>query len=478
MLFLLSLAVLEGVVLENQTGKPLARAEVTLEVMQGQSGGPTRVLTGADGGFRFVSLSAGTYQVTARRKGFEIGRHGQARAEDAASPIVLAEDGHFSAVLRLRRPAGISGTVLDENGVGLPGVQVVAYTTGKRGRVAASTQSDDRGRYRLWPLLAGRYAVSTGPHRLEDGTGLLPTWLGNTVERGQTRLVDAASEQDVSGADLAPISGKLAGIRGIVGGEGLSRVLLRSEYGFRETNLKIGNSFEFQGLAPGDYELSVKGNGISAWKRVRLAGEDLYVEMKAGPSPKLRVHCRSEGGKAVPDGSASLFPEPRDPVEAMEVRIGCGETAALDAGEYRLRAVTASNVYLESLSVRRSADSESETFEVALDPGQVSDVILTFGGKPASVEGVVKLGEREGAPGAPVFLRALDPDLYARSGGLRFSRADAEGRFRFDGLPPGNYEAVASFRFTREREEEWSRGSGKAIRVQEGAKEAVDLELF
>jgi hypothetical protein len=222
---------------------------------------------------------------------------------------------------------------------------------------------------------------------------------------------------------------------------------------------------------------SADGRAISGWRRLQLAGEELYVQLEASDSPRLRLHCRDQAGNPLP-AAASLFPEPLDPWESLEVRIGCGEEMPLDAGEYRLRALAASDVVLETISVRSSADEESGTYELALEPGARADVILTFGGKPSRVVGKVKLSEREAAPGAPVFLRALDAGSYARSGGLRYSRADAEGRFRFDGLPPGEYELMSSFRFTREREEEWVRGTGKALRVQEGKEEALDLELF
>jgi protocatechuate 3,4-dioxygenase beta subunit len=475
-------AVIQGAVVENQSGKPVARAEVMLEAVTGRVSGNARVLTGVAGEFRFENLEEGSYRISARRKGFETARYGQQRPGEPGSPVVLAADGYFSAELRLRRPAAILGLVADENGLGLPGVQVFAYSAGRRAKVAASAETDDRGRFRLSPLAPGRYRVAAGPHVLEDGTGLLPTWLGNVTEREQGRVVELEAEQEAGGFVLSPVVGRLGRIRGTVAGEGVTRILLRSAGAVYETNPKIGNSFSFDGLAPGWYELFAKGTQdgkpVSAWKRVRLTGEDLYVQMAAGELPRVRVHCRDAQGKALGAGVASLFPEPLDPWEALEVRLACGEEKELDAGEYRLRAVAASEVYLESISVRRSADLESETYELALEAGGRVDVILTFGGKPSRVVGSVKLGEKEAAPGAPVYLRALDPELYARSGGLRYTRADGEGRFRFDGLPPGEYEAVSSFRFTRERAEEWERGLGTALRVQEGKEEAVDLQLF
>ena len=84
-------------------------------------------------------------------------------------PLTIAENETSFLSLRLSRLGSIGGTLLDENDVGLPEHDVVAYRNTKPPQIAAESTSDDRGIYRLSGLEPGVYLVrSVGKHYEEE----------------------------------------------------------------------------------------------------------------------------------------------------------------------------------------------------------------------------------------------------------------------------------------------------------------------
>lgn len=70
-------AVIRGVVVENQTGKPLSRATVTLKPLPGGGGPALVVRTSVSGVFDFPPVPGGSYIVSAGRRNFGTIQYGQ-----------------------------------------------------------------------------------------------------------------------------------------------------------------------------------------------------------------------------------------------------------------------------------------------------------------------------------------------------------------------------------------------------------------
>jgi hypothetical protein len=124
---ILGAAVIRGNVVESQTSKPLARAMVTLQPIQGTPGGTQAMRTDSYGAFAFSPLSAGAYVVRVSKAGFLPTEYGQKRWNAAGTPIALTADGAVFVTIRLPRYGAITGTVVDENNVGLGQHRVLAY---------------------------------------------------------------------------------------------------------------------------------------------------------------------------------------------------------------------------------------------------------------------------------------------------------------------------------------------------------------
>ena len=173
--------VITGQVVDAATGKPVGAAIVSLAgagspvtLSSGPtegfrlSGGVPRILTGSDGRFAFRDLPAGNFTVLASKGGYAEGASGRRVLGGASLPVVLtAAQRTAETSIRMWKNATITGTVVDEAGEPVVGLQVRAlrltFTAGRRRFAPSGTTAttDDRGVYRLGGLAPAAYLVTT-----------------------------------------------------------------------------------------------------------------------------------------------------------------------------------------------------------------------------------------------------------------------------------------------------------------------------
>ena len=142
---------------------PVRGALVTISGDELPAGRAT--LTDADGRFRFDGLPAGRFVVTASKPPFITTAFGAKRSGAAGTAIAVAVGQRVEdVVVRLSRGAVIAGQLRDGAGEPVPAVQVAALRVDfARGTspapVAQTTMTDDRGAYRLFGLMPGKYAI-------------------------------------------------------------------------------------------------------------------------------------------------------------------------------------------------------------------------------------------------------------------------------------------------------------------------------
>ena len=249
-------AVIRGVVVENQTGRPLARALVTVQPVAGTAGAPLSVRTNVYGAFEFPPLAAGAYLVTASRRAFATLQYGQKRWKSAGVPVVLDEAGTATLSLRLPRFGAIAGTVVDENDVGLPEHEVMAYRNTRPPQLVTHAITDDRGMYRLWGLEPGTYLVRTAPKK-GDEDSYLPTFARETARVEEARPIEVELDRQTDDVNVRPFPGRLSS----VAGQALSSpqvpvtVTLVSDMGSQTTLSDTSGNFHFDSIGPGLYEL-------------------------------------------------------------------------------------------------------------------------------------------------------------------------------------------------------------------------------
>ncbi len=155
-----------GTVVDGTSGRPVAGAIVTL-VGQGLSPGTggLRVLTDSEGQFVFHGLPSGSLMLNVTKGGYLPGAYGRRTPGGPSRPVPLADGQRIGDVrLLVWKTAAITGTIVDETGEPVVGIEVRAYRrtflSGRRAlRQEAQSLTDDRGVYRLFNLTPGQYVV-------------------------------------------------------------------------------------------------------------------------------------------------------------------------------------------------------------------------------------------------------------------------------------------------------------------------------
>ena len=158
---------LRGRIVADDSGKPLARARVTLS---GPAFGAPAVVTDADGRF-LLSSAPGAKSIVVTRTGY-------ARVE-----VVPAPSGPLE--VRLVRGATVSGRVVDDRGEPVIAARVTAESSPTPAGAAslAAALTDDRGEYRLHGLPQGALKL----HVVTAGAAPATQGSGDTMLRGPNR---------------------------------------------------------------------------------------------------------------------------------------------------------------------------------------------------------------------------------------------------------------------------------------------------
>ncbi|MGI8553117.1 MAG: MSCRAMM family protein, partial [Dehalococcoidia bacterium] len=251
---------IQGVVLEQATGRPLSRTVLRLEPVQKSGATPLQPLamrSGRSGQFVFPPVAPGTYLLHAMRGGYFPAAYGQRLPIGHGTPFEVTADSTLFAEVRLRRKGAITGRALDENGVATAGIPVVAYRARLPLRSSGTAISDDRGVFRIPSLDPGKYWVRSGAFTLDDGSGWLPTFGPQSREPHDARVHAVTVDGDTTDADISPDPGSLFRLGGIVTCDafGPAIVTLSSETGRRRTQTACGYPYRFDGLSPGNYEV-------------------------------------------------------------------------------------------------------------------------------------------------------------------------------------------------------------------------------
>jgi hypothetical protein len=263
-------------------------------------------------------------------------------------------------------------------------------------------------------------------------------------------------------------------------------------------------AFTLSSVAPGDYTMMVRVFFDEA-ETMRLAssgtldgdpGFSMPLSVSGTPIEDLRIVVPApvdvsgrvvfEGGTPKGDVLGSVFASNTHGSLSGESRTPVGAdgrfTLRLRPGTWRFSAWTPPGWMVKRLTFRGTAVDEDTQVEVTSEPGARLEVLLTS--QLTAVTGTVS-----DASGAPVLdyhaivfpAERLDP-AQGRHHRTRLDTSDAQGRFRLEGLPPGDY-LVAALVDVEPNEEmsddtiETVRESATPVRVREGQTETVALKL-
>ena len=490
LLFVLGLplpgAILRGYAVEHATGKALARTLVAIQPLPGTSGATLSVRTNSYGVFEFLDIPAGAYLLSASRRGFAPVHYGQKRWNAPGTPVVVDADQAVTVSIRMPRYGAITGFVVDENDVGMPEHEVLAYRDTRPPRVVAKFPTDDRGWFRVWGLEPGAYLIRTAGRRYEDGD-YLPTFFRETLRVEEASPVQVALDQDTPDVRVRPFPGKLLTIAGQVltcyPGQTATLTLV-SDMG-RET-ITTGGSFSFYSKPPGNYEIFAETpadrqrQACGAYVPVAVENRD-YTGLNVSLIRLSEVRVSFEGISGLDTSSVPVQVRRKDLAgesEPQPLRIVNG-AATLNPGRWQLRLPPSPSYVATDFRTSRNEGLETGRADgwVEILVRGFTAAVWTLSDKPGAIHGVVMGPGHEPVPGAPVLVEAWDPVNNRRIHELRTVRADMRGRFQVTGLAPGMWRFLSTLDLEDPDAAEMEQLQPKSLKVEAGRDHSLDLDL-
>jgi protocatechuate 3,4-dioxygenase beta subunit len=511
--------VIRGVVVAAETGHPLRRARVMLRAIGGGPGRQFATMTGADGAFALTTLPAGRYELRASKGRYVDTGYGARRPAQPGRPFELAEGQTMEDVSISLPTAGvITGRVVDDAGEPMAGVQVALRRVNVDGALRVvgfgpQRTTDDSGTFRLFGLMPGKYLVSAtasddsrfgGDVVEQEVTGFAPTYFPGTPLDTDAQPIEVTAGAEIVAdialvpARLATISGVVVDARGRLAKSGM--VMVRSSasgfMGLRSGGpIRPDGMFRVNGVPPGEYRLNVMaGFDTTEFPRGDMNGPgsmDMPVTVSGSDIADLRIVVTDPlkiPGTVTFEGNPPTTGDRTVNVMAMsrEAMGGGRSTQSREDGSFTLDVrpgpvslmVRAPSGWMVKRLLYRGREIEDDVDFADGPPGRL-DVILT--NQLTVVTGSVTDGSSRPVLDYEVLLMP-DTEGPTAMRRWRFARADPQGRFKIEGVRPGNYLAVAQSEMEREQLAdpdalEALRTAGTRVRVGDGQTQSISLPL-
>jgi hypothetical protein len=534
-------ATIEGQVVRAGTTQALRESRILLTKVGGRLADSIVASTDADGRFAIANIPSGKWRVFADHDDYARAEYGQRNVTQPGSPVDLVEGQRLSNVTLALTPLGVmTGRITNREGLPVPRVFVRAlkstYAQGERKlTMFKETQSNDLGEYRLFGLTPGLYFVSAAPYRtpeIRDNAYIVPTAPGldrfgegwsqmtlgprlnsgspfhpfaltgekyaevffpGTTDSQSARPVDVQPGAVVRGIDLntvilSPVTGHRLTVQ-LVDASGQSVRNARwsitvAGYGITPS-IRNGETatggFEVQDLSPGRYNVSSAisvGTTVTMWgSKVIEVREGTFDDVRLVLTAPIVLPGRVIGMSAsLKDASIVLRPpsgggppiQPDGSFSIVNVRPGDYELALTGAPpNFYISSVKLGNVDVTAGLQLASAPQQSLDVVISPNAGVVDGTVIDNAGQGASAVTVVLI------PESP---RRSRIDLY------RVASSDTAGRFRLEGIVPGNYKV---FLWESIEENSWQdpdvlriyEDQGKPVRINDASRETIQLSI-
>lgn len=456
----------------------------------------TKTVTDHDGYYRVNNLSAGAYEVYPSAPAFVISDNNNQKTKT----VIVAEDENVENInFSLVRGGVVTGKVVDADGRPLIQQQVYLFRAdaldqqqGQTPRpmyTANAVTTDDRGIYRMYGLVAGRYKVGAG--RAEDGvmgpfavsrSTFKQVFHPDVSEHTKAKVIEVSEGSEAGNVDItlgraqstftasgrvidveknAPVPHLRLGVQRVAGGQRIEMVPTLAT-----TNAQ--GDFIIEGLIPGKYGVYMFQMSTQAQYpdlRVEQSSFDIVDQDLSGLTVRLTKGATLSGVVILESEDKTVFRQ----LQQMQLRAfvmspgagGFGQSSMSPIGadgSFRLGGLPPGtvNIFLNAamgnpmstkgfMIARIERDGMAMSQRVEVKEGeQVSGLRLVIAYGNATLRGVVKLENGTLPPEGRIFARLLRPGENPGMSMTQPPQVDARGHFILEGLPPGTYELHVS----------------------------------
>ena len=509
-------ATLRGHVVAADTGQPLRKAQVRIfspELRENRLAS-----TDADGKYEFKELQAGRYTVSASKGSYVSLQFGQQRPFEPGKPIeILARQTVEKVDFALPKGGIITGRVLDEFGDPLPDamVSVQRYQNmgGQRRLTPAGRpgMTNDVGEFRLFAIPPGQYYLSAtlrpmGMGETDDRSGYAPTYFPGTTNVAEAQKVTVGLGQFISDMNMALMPTRTSRVSGTAvdsQGRPMMGMVMAMPRGDQMMvmfgppgQIKPDGSFVIGGLAPGRYMLQVRGgmggDGETAYLDITLSGDDVTGLRLVASKPSAVT------GRVLVDPAAAQALRPSmlrlglQPVQMDMMMMGGTPpgsvsddlTFEMKAQPGKFRVALFGQTPGWSIRAVRYRGTDVTDSGIEFRPSEdVADIEVELTNRVTDVSGLVTNTKGEAVRDYSIVVFPRDREKWTpNSRYMRTTRPDQDGRYKVNGVPPGEYLVIAlDYLDTNE----WNdpefldrvRSKATSFSVNEGETKSVDLRI-
>jgi hypothetical protein len=525
-------ASIQGRVTTADTGAPIRGAEVRLSM----DGSFSRlVTTNSEGRFEMRNLAAGDYRLVVSKSGFITLEYGQRRPFETASTISLGEGQNATGNVALIRGGAIFGRVLDPFGDPSVGTRVQVMRLRAEGGsrrllpVGAGDQTDDTGAFRLYGLPPGEYYVTASTGLVDAVKRDPPVYYPGTMNFSEAQPITLAAGAEASAdfqiadvARAATISGVVLNSSGAPAPGAmvnLSSNTVSATPGVQgmamlHADAAADGTFSIQNVPPGAYTLTAMLQPQIPDPALVAASRAASRTAGGGPPPPppfeapetavtplsvtsegisgLTLNTRRGGrliGRIVADTGVTR-PLPQGVQVQLQSQNPGNMMMSLNNGSDQFQLVGVSG----PTRVQVNGVPDGWTVKaLLLDGDDITDAPFDLGGRTAnlrvvmtdrvtSLSGTVQSDRNRRDHNVIVF--ADDAAKWASpTRFVRTTRADADGRFHIQGLPPGERYLVAALDYLEAGEEqdrqllERLRTRATSVTLGDGEQRSIQIEL-
>jgi protocatechuate 3,4-dioxygenase beta subunit len=445
--------------------------------------------SGADGSYELILTNvtaSAWFRVAVTRAGYQGAEYGQRNPLTRGEPLLVNPAGVTDHVdVALQRPAVIAGRIVDDLGEPVEGAAVrtaqLRYVNGRRQLVdvGAVRRTDDLGRYRLFGLRPGQYAVIAAVGQIvaaqpsADLPGYGTTYFPGVADPQGAQFVQVAAAQEVEGVDFSLSRMKSARVTGTAVDETGEPVtggiaLMPSARSGGNTEIQMGaridrlGAFEFSNVPPGDYVLQVVhgrsnpwNEGEFAYRFVTVTDSDVTgLEMQTSTGSTLAGRIVADGGEIAKVDSVQVTAVPVDidrsprlggpPGRARVEPDGGFELVGIN-GPRRIEVTRAPAGWTEKAILVAGVDVTDQVLPFGRDDQSLEDIEVVLTSRSTQIAG--SLGDLRGVAAADYAVLAFAVDENQWYQGTRFRKRATpagDGTFSIEGLPSGDYFVVAA----------------------------------